>query len=245
MARKTKVEAARAAAALRKRESRERSKMTGFTRLHLEPEVYTAEILAHAAKAQSCSVGSIVVELMEAVPVDSLGAEPKWYTPDCTAQDLEITVPVAVSMALSGHPWLSAGSVLEWLVLERCWILTPDDVGLIDSVGHEITDNHAECGYLCYVHPGNKIFVVTRMCHHKNGLVYANGKPYDKYVARLACRSEASRQQQGTSEKNSWDEGLLAEMAQKIAVSRVQESQHRQAWSAHEEQIHMRGRQHG
>lgn len=237
MARKTKAEIAKAAVSARKRASRERAKMNGITRLEMEPEVYTVHLFAQLAKVTGRSRGDLLSDLLESVPVSDLQNAPKWSTRDCTAQSMEVTIPMSVSETLGSRPGLSAGSVLEWLVLERCWVLTDDDVGMTDSTGLMITDTHVETNTLCYIHPGDKVFVITKMHHVAGGVVDAKGEPFDKYAHRLLMCSEASRQHQCAPKQKPWDEYAMVALVQESAIYRAQELQHRLATNFHEEDL--------
>lgn len=245
MARKTKAEQAAAISREHKRASRERQKEAGLVEVHLDPEVSTVRLLEKAASLSGKSVSQIVVELVKATPPSSLLTTPKWSSPDCPARDLKLTIPEAVRDALASVPRLSAGSVLEWLVLEHCKVITTDIVegGEPDDDGQVATRDDVKYRTLFYDHPTEDGPILkTWMRHVEGGLKTANGQPFGKYEHRLQIRTEALKRLRAAQGKP-WDESDAYATLQAAAVDRAVERVLGAAWGAHDEAVDARRRE--
>jgi hypothetical protein len=176
MARKSKEQLKREAAAERKRRSRERRAADGLERFSPEVENPVRRLLAEVARRSGRTVSEVVVDLVEANPegVPAL----KWVTRDADADQVEIEVTPAVHAFLTASRELSAGGVIEHLVISQC----------------EITNAHDPwTRSLVYSHPGLDLSINTRSEVGWSAPILDPTYDYDKYAWRRRLIELATR----------------------------------------------------
>ncbi len=126
MSRKSKAQIAREAAAARKRASRQAKREAGLVRVHLQVEIPTVELLREVADRMGVTLSQVVIDL--ATPHLEQGLpDLQWTLPDFRSEDLDLDLPEQVADLLSSEPFLSTGSALEHLVVDRLDYLHEED----------------------------------------------------------------------------------------------------------------------
>lgn len=194
MARLNKEQAARKAAADKKKSQREAKKDSGLVEVLLSPEFPTWLLLTTLSAHLGITTSALVVELVEALPEAGLPHDPDWRTHDPTTKDIGLTLPKAIDARLGSYaPRLSARSVLEQIVLLYCVLVPEDALDHVDALDKDF-EPWMVGTTLVFEHPTRDMSpVITGMAHMSvDELTLANGKPYNKYDARVEARKLAA-----------------------------------------------------